>query len=72
MIQMSVQFARMLNDDPNAHITNFLEICGTFKRNNVSNNDIRLMPFLFSLRDKAKEWLNSLLAGTITTWDGLA
>ncbi|KAH9704556.1 hypothetical protein KPL70_011517 [Citrus sinensis] len=31
---------------------------------------LRLFPF--SLRDKAKEWLNSLPVGTITTWDGLA
>ena len=28
--------------------------------------------FLFSLRDKVKCWLNSLPAGSITTWDDLA
>ncbi|KAH9697798.1 hypothetical protein KPL71_023761 [Citrus sinensis] len=72
MIQTLVQFAGMPNDDPNAHITNFLEICDTFKQNGVSDNAIRLRLFLFSLRDKAKEWLNSLPAGTITTWAGLA
>ncbi|KAH9672110.1 hypothetical protein KPL70_017603 [Citrus sinensis] len=72
MIQTSVQFAGMQNDDPNAHIVNFLEICDTFKQNGVSDNAIRLRLFPFSLRDKAKEWLNSLPAGTITTWDGLA
>ncbi|KAH9671114.1 hypothetical protein KPL70_017227 [Citrus sinensis] len=72
MIQTSVQFAGMLNDDPNAHIVNFLEICDTFKQNGVSDNVIRLRLFPFSLTDKAKEWLNSLPAGTITTWDGLA
>ena len=72
MIQTSVQFIGMPNDDPNAHIANFLEICDTFKQNGVSDNAIRLRLFPFSLRDKAKEWLNSLPAGTITTWDGLA
>ncbi|KAH9744682.1 hypothetical protein KPL70_003808 [Citrus sinensis] len=72
MIQTSVQFAGMPNDDPNAHIANFLEICDTFKQNGVSDNAIRLRFFPFSLRDKAKEWLNSLPTGTIITWDGLA
>ncbi|KAH9792938.1 hypothetical protein KPL71_004353 [Citrus sinensis] len=71
MIQTSVQFAGMPNDDPNAHIANFLKICDTFKQNGVSDNAIRLRLFPFSLRDKPKEWLNSLPTGTITTWDGL-
>ncbi|KAH9745008.1 hypothetical protein KPL70_003905 [Citrus sinensis] len=69
MIQTSVQFAGMPNDDPNAYIANFLEICDTFKQNGVSDNAIRLRLFPFSLRDKAKEWLNSLPAGAITTCD---
>ncbi|KAH9698609.1 hypothetical protein KPL71_024069 [Citrus sinensis] len=72
MIQTSVQFAEMPNDDPNAHIANFLEICDTFKLNGVSHNAIRLRLFPFSLRDKTKKWLNSLSTGTITTWNGLA
>ena len=36
IIQTSVQFGGISNDDPNAHITNFLEICNTFKHNGVS------------------------------------
>ncbi|EOY09066.1 Uncharacterized protein TCM_024420 [Theobroma cacao] len=72
MIQTVVQFGGLPNDDPNAHIVNFLEICDTFKANGVTDDAIRLRLFPFSLRDKAKSWSNSLLASSINTWDDLA
>ncbi|WRX24303.1 Retrotransposon gag domain - like 10 [Theobroma cacao] len=72
MIQTAVQFGGLPNDDSNAHIINFLEICDTFKANDVTDDAIRLRLFPFSLRNKAKSWLNSLPAGSINTWDDLA
>ena len=72
MIQQTVQFEGLSQDDPNVHIANFLEICDTFKHNGVTNDAIRLRLFPFSLRDKAKVWLNSLPHGIITTWEELA
>ena len=35
IIQSSVQLYGLANEDPNAHIANFLEICDTFKYNGV-------------------------------------
>ncbi|GAV68779.1 hypothetical protein CFOL_v3_12282 [Cephalotus follicularis] len=67
IIQQLVQFGRFPSDDPNIHITNFLDICDTFKHNGVSDDVIRLRLFPFSLRDKAKGWLISLPLDTITT-----
>ena len=69
MIQQSIQFCGLPNEDPNAHIAEFLYLCDTFKHNGVSDDAIRLRLFPFSLRDKAKGWLNSLPTGSITTWD---
>ena len=72
MIQQTVQFEGLSQEDPNVHIANFLEICDTFKHSGVTNDAIRLRNFPFSLRDKAKFWLNSLPPSLITTWEELA
>ncbi|KAK5772496.1 hypothetical protein PVK06_048785 [Gossypium arboreum] len=54
MIQQFVQFDGLQDEDPNVHLTNFLEFCDTFKINGVSDDAIRLRLFSFSLRNKAK------------------
>ncbi|CAM8993717.1 unnamed protein product [Rhodiola kirilowii] len=58
--------------NPNAHLTSFLELCETFKINNVPKEAIYLRLFPFSLMGKAKDWLWSHDASTFVTWDELA
>ncbi|XP_030963798.1 uncharacterized protein LOC115984958 [Quercus lobata] len=72
MIQQTVQFRGLSQEDPNVYIANFMGICDTFKHNGVTDDAIRLRLFPFSLRDKAKVWLNPLPHGNITTWEELA
>ena len=51
------------------HVKDFLEICANCKFQNFTDDSIRLRLFPFSLKDKAKAWLNSLSSGSITSWE---
>ena len=53
MVQNTCQFGSFPNDDPNKHITSFLEIYDPQRINGVSMEVVKLNLFL-SLRDKAK------------------
>ena len=71
LIQMAENnaFRGKSSDDPNKHITKFIQICNTTKMNGVTDDQIRLRLFPFSLEDAAKDWLESLTPGSIRTWD---
>ncbi|KAL0456394.1 UNVERIFIED_CONTAM: hypothetical protein Slati_0978600 [Sesamum latifolium] len=71
IIRSNVQFFGFPDEDPNKHLINFHEICDTFRFNGVSDDAVRLRIFPFSLCDTAKDWLQSLPAGSITTWAAL-
>ena len=58
-IVQQAQFSGSPLDDPNI-LAMFLEICDTVKMNGVTEDIIRLRLFPFSLRDKARGWLQSL------------
>ncbi|XP_039116603.1 uncharacterized protein LOC120252498 [Dioscorea cayenensis subsp. rotundata] len=68
MVQNSVQFDGLADEDPHGHLSRFLQICSTFKINSVSDDPIRLRLFPFRLRGAAYRWLTSLAPGSITTW----
>ncbi|XP_024023377.1 uncharacterized protein LOC112092178 [Morus notabilis] len=73
MVQQN-QFGGSLLEDPNIHLTIFLEICDTeicdtVKMNGVTEDTIRLHLFRFSLRHKARGWLQSLQPSSINTWE---
>ena len=70
MVQQQ-QFKDNPSEDPNGHLLNFLQLCDTIKMNGVDHNVIKLKLFPFSLRDKARNWFNNLMPGSIDTWGTL-
>ncbi|RXH90959.1 hypothetical protein DVH24_006904 [Malus domestica] len=58
-LQMMPSFYGLSTEDPNLHVNEFLEICDTLKIHNVMEDAIRLRLFPFSLKDKAKTWLEN-------------
>ncbi|XP_028792057.1 uncharacterized protein LOC114747879 [Neltuma alba] len=71
MLELIGQFGGYSNQDPNRHLVEFLDVCDSFKQNGVPSDVIRLRLFPYSLQGKAKEWLNNLEEGSISSWDDL-
>ena len=63
-----MQYSGPSDEDLNLHLSVFLKMCATFKINGACNDAIRLILFPFSLKGRAKLWLISLPAESITTW----
>ena len=57
------------NEDPYNHLNDFHAIFQTFKYENFSDDDVKLRLFPFSLKDRARSWLNTLPANSITSWE---
>jgi len=72
MLFQQEQFGGSPIENPNTHISSFLEKCDTIKMNGVSNDAIRFRLFPFSLTDKAKSWLLNSNANSFTTWEALS
>ena len=60
LVPLLPQFHGMENENPYTHIMDFEEVCHTFQEGTASIDLMRLKLFPFTLKDKAKVWLNSL------------
>ncbi|KAL9236001.1 hypothetical protein vseg_010716 [Gypsophila vaccaria] len=72
------QFRGAHNEDPAEHISNFFDLFNTINHEGVEPKQLREMMFPFSLRDKAKKWLNTLnraarvsLIGILLLWHSI-
>ncbi|GJR58965.1 MAK10-like protein [Tanacetum coccineum] len=59
------------NVDPNQHLKDFLKLVDSLDLDDENRERMRLRLFQFSLRDQASNWLERLLAGSISTLEDL-
>ena len=67
----NIQFHGLPSENPNAHLTSFIEVCDTTKYNGVIEEALRLRLFPLSLSDRTKHWLTSQPSDSITSWNDL-
>ena len=72
MLQTVGQFSGLPHEDPHLHLKQFLEVASNFKIPGVTDDTFRLRLFPYSLKDRAKAWLNSLEPNSVDSWNGLA
>ncbi|RVW82153.1 putative mitochondrial protein [Vitis vinifera] len=71
LVPLLPTFHGMESENPYAHIKEFEDVCNTFQEGGASIDLMRLKLFPFTLKDKAKIWLNSLRPRSIHTWTDL-
>ena len=68
LIHLLPSFHGLPGEDPHKHLKEFHVVCSTMKPQGVTEEQIKLRAFPFSLADKAKDWLYYLPSGSISTW----
>ncbi|XP_057719632.1 uncharacterized protein LOC130934058 [Arachis stenosperma] len=71
LVQNNCSFGGGPLEDPNQHLSIFLKICETVKTSGVHPDIYKLLLFLFSLRDKASQWLETFPKESINSWEEL-
>ncbi|KAK9714395.1 hypothetical protein RND81_06G091200 [Saponaria officinalis] len=71
LIHLLPSFHGLGGEDPNKHLSEFHVVCTGMKPNGVTDDQLKLRAFPFSLKDAAKDWLYYLPSGSITTWTAM-
>ena len=71
LIHLLPTFRGLAGEDPHKHLKEFHVVCSSMKPHGISEEQIKLRAFLFSLADLAKDWLYYLPSGSISSWNEL-
>ncbi|GJU29962.1 zinc finger, CCHC-type containing protein [Tanacetum coccineum] len=71
LVQNGCLFHGLRSKDPNQHLKDFLKLVDSLDLDGENRERMRLCLFQFSLRDQASNWLERLLAGSISIWEDL-
>jgi hypothetical protein len=72
LITELVKFHGLPNESANRHLAKFLQVSKNLKADTVSQDEIRLRLFPYTLEGRAEDWLASLPPGSITSWTQLS
>ncbi|KAL2491821.1 Retrotrans gag domain-containing protein [Abeliophyllum distichum] len=67
----NLPFYGITDENPHYHIFRFDKYYGNFKYHDINEEALKMRHSLYTLKDKAREWLDSLPPGSITTWTDL-
>ncbi|GKA16142.1 zinc finger, CCHC-type containing protein [Tanacetum coccineum] len=71
LVQNGCSFHGLRSEYPNQHLNDFLKLVDSLDLDGKNRERRRMRLFQFSLRDQTSNWLEHLLAGSITTWEDL-
>ncbi|GJW33152.1 MAK10-like protein [Tanacetum coccineum] len=71
LVQNGFSFHGLWSEDPNQHLKDFLKLVDSLDLDVANTERALLCLFQFSLREQASNWLERLLAGSISTWEDL-
>ncbi|GJS68242.1 hypothetical protein Tco_0682807 [Tanacetum coccineum] len=69
LVQNGCSFHGLRSEDPNQHLKDFLKLVDSLDLDGENRKRTRLRLFQFFLCDQASNWVERLLAGSITTWE---
>ncbi|XP_071917972.1 uncharacterized protein [Coffea arabica] len=71
LIHLLPSFHGLPGEEPYKHLQEFDVVCNSMKPPDITEEQIKMRAFPFSLKDSAKDWLYYLPPGSITTWNQL-